>query len=370
MTSQVGVLQTLRLWAAARRQQAAGIWQKTAGISIFARIAIGNSLIIIFGAIGGTLITRIVTERGAETAWIVLMVSVGVVISILLNLYILQAALAPMRDLSTLVSQISDSPVQELEVSLRNPDPDTARLAASLSALIDQLYSNNRQLQQLSKRAIRAQEEERVRIARSLHDDTGQALLSLMYTLESLEKHVPQDDQAIQDRISDALVVASEALGSLRRVIRDLRPAVLDDLGLVSATRWYARSRLEATGVLVDFQADAESLPLSGELNITLFRIVQEAINNISRHAHAENARIRLGLDQDEVFLDIKDDGIGFQVSGNTAEAINLNHWGLAGIQERINLVNGRLIVESAPGKGTHLQVRAPLSSPQGLTDG
>ena len=137
----------------------------------------------------------------------------------------------------------------------------------------------------------------------------------------------------------------------------------------MSATRWYARSKLETAGVLVEFEADADPLPLSGELNITLFRIVQEAVNNISRHAHAENACIRLGLDQDEVFLDIKDDGIGFQVSGNTAEAINLNHWGLAGIQERINLVNGRLIVESAPGKGTHLRVLAPLSSSQGLTD-
>jgi len=369
MTSQVGVLHPLRLWAAARRQQAAGIWQNAAGISVFARIAIGNSIIIILGAIGGTLITRIVTERGAELAWIVLMVSVGVVISIALNLYILRAALAPMRELSTLVSRISNSTVQELEVSLRNPDPDTARLAASLSALIEQLYSNNRQLQHLSKRAIRAQEEERIRIARSLHDDTGQALLSLMYTLESLEKHVPKEDQALKDRISDAFSVASDALGSLRRVIRDLRPAVLDDLGLVSATRWYARSKLEAAGVLVEFQADTESLPISSEMNITFFRIAQEAINNISRHAQAEKACIRMGLDQDEIFLDIKDDGIGFQVAGNTAEAIHLNHWGLAGIQERINLVNGRLIVKSAPGKGTHLQVRAPLSSPQGVTD-
>jgi signal transduction histidine kinase len=191
-----------------------------------------------------------------------------------------------------------------------------------------------------------------------------------MYTLESLEKHIPQSDQALQARISEALSVASDALGSLRRVIRDLRPAVLDDLGLVSATRWYARSKLEAAGVLVEFQADAESVPLSSEMNITFFRIAQEAINNISRHAHAENVCIRLGLDQDEVFMDIKDDGMGFQVAGNTAEAIHLNHWGLAGIQERINLVNGRLIVESAQGKGTHLQVRAPLYSPQVVTDG
>lgn len=370
MTSQVGVLHPLRLWAVARRQQAAGIWQKASGLSIFTRIAIGNSIILMLGAIGGTLIIRLVTERGAELAWIILMVSGGVLLSIALNLYIVKAALAPLQDLQKVALQISDGTLPDLELSLRNPDPDTARLAASLSRLIEQLYLNNQQLQQLSRRAIRAQEDERIRIARSLHDDTGQALLSLMYTLESLEKSIPQADQVLQGRISDALTVASDALGSLRSVIRDLRPAVLDDLGLVSAARWYARSKLEAEGILVDFQADGEALPLSPEMNITLFRIIQEAVNNISRHAHAQHAFILLGMEGDEVILDIKDDGIGFQVAGNTAEAIYLNHWGLAGIQERINLVNGQMVVESAPGKGTHLQVRAPLTTALGVPDG
>lgn len=360
----------MRLWAAARRQQAAGIWHKASGLSIFARIAIGNSIIIILGAVGGTLITRIVTERGAELAWIILMVSGGVILSIALNLYIVKAALAPLQDLQKIALRLSDGTLQDLELSMRHPDPDTARLAASLGRLIEQLYANNQQLQHLSRRAIRAQEEERIRIARSLHDDTGQALLSLMYTLESLEKYVPRDDPVLQSRISDALSVASDALGSLRRVIRDLRPAVLDDLGLVSATRWYARSKLEAAGVLLEFQADAESLPLSSEMNITLFRIAQEAVNNISRHAHAEHTFIRLGVEENEVYMDIKDDGIGFQVAGNTAEAINLNHWGLAGIRERINLVNGRLLLVSAPGKGTHLLVRAPLTGAGGVAHG
>lgn len=152
--------------------------------------------------------------------------------------------------------------------------------------------------------------------------------------------------------------------------MRDLRPAILDDLGLVSATRWYARSKLESAGIQVVFQADAESLPLTPELTITFFRIAQEAINNISRHSQAEHANIHLGLDGDEVYLEISDDGIGFHVASNPNEVVDLNHWGLAGIQERINLVYGHIKVESTPGKGTHLQVRAPLTSQRGTTDG
>ena len=370
MTSQVGVLQPLRLWAAAKRQRAASLWQQAAGVSIFARIAIGNSLIIILGAIGGTTIIYIITERGAALVSIILFALAGVILSILLNLYILRAALEPLLELRKVVTQMRSGPIMDLEVSLRNPDPDTARLADSLRALIVQLSSSNRQLHILSGKAIRAQEEERMRIARSLHDETGQALLSILYALEGLEKRLPPSEEGLRARIADAQSVAAEALESLRRIIRDLRPAVLDDLGLVSATRWYARSNLEKAGIQVEFITDAETLPLPPELNITLFRIAQEAIHNIIRHAQAKKASIRLGLDENEIYLDIQDDGIGFQVAENTGEAMRLSQWGLAGIQERVNLVNGRLILDSTPGQGTHLQVRAPLSAAQEVPDG
>jgi two-component system sensor histidine kinase UhpB len=235
-------------------------------------------------------------------------------------------------------------------------------LARSIDSLVHQLEERNRELRALSERAINAQEDERKRIALSLHDDTGQALSMLIIHLEQLQKGLPPELSELHVRLEAAHQLAARTLIELRKIISGLRPTVLDDLGLVPAIRWYARAHLEEAGVRVEVMADEESLPLTAQLNATLFRIAQEAVNNILRHAGAGTARISLCRSGNEMRLQVEDDGRGFDLRQIQGEAIRLQRLGLLGIQERAELVGGKVTVNSIPGKGTQVLVSVPVA--------
>jgi two-component system sensor histidine kinase UhpB len=291
----------------------------------------------------------------------VLFASVGILISLALNIFILRVALQPLRDLRRTVNHIqADRPAVD-HFLINDTDPDIYQLTKALNSLITQLETSNQQLRMLSERAINAQEEERKRIARSLHDDTGQSLSSLIINLERLENHLPADNDEIIDRLISLRKMASSSLDNLRSIIYDLRPAILDDLG---------RTNLEEAGIQVDleFPDDLPSLPPL--LTTTLFRITQEGVNNIIRHAQAKQACISLGLVENEVYLKISDDGHGFDPTQISTEAIHMQHWGLIGIQERIELVRGRMSIHSDPQYGTTLIVNLPLQGSAGKQDG
>ncbi|OGN95297.1 MAG: hypothetical protein A2Z71_00225 [Chloroflexi bacterium RBG_13_50_21] len=337
---------------------------------IFYRIAVGNALIIIIGALVGTILTRILTNITTTLWHFVLFASIGILVSLGLNILILQAALKPLRELSRTVNRIQAGQAEVDQLLIQNTDPDVHHLTQALSSLINQLESSNQQLRLLSERAINAQEDERKRIARSLHDDTGQSLSSLIINLERLEKHVPADENELVDRLSSLRIMASSSLDGLRSIIYDLRPAILDDLGLLPAIRWYARTNLEGAGIQVEleFPDDLPSLPQP--LSTTLFRISQEAINNIIRHSQAKSACISLGLGENEVYLKISDDGHGFDPGRISSEAIEKQHWGLTGIQERIDLVSGKFSLDSDPEHGTTIMVILPLLRSEIKLDG
>ncbi|MBN1147781.1 MAG: sensor histidine kinase [Anaerolineales bacterium] len=323
---------------------------------------IGNSLVILAGAIGGVLLTHVFTEWGVELISILLFALAGLVASVLLNVWIVRAALQPLLELRQFVSGYESGLACERGIALSNPDPDTGQLAASLSSLIEQLENSNCQLRAISGRAIHAQEAERKRIARSLHDDTGQALSTLIINLERLEGGLPVGDLETRAKLAEARRLAQNTINELRKIIHGLRPAVLDDLGLAPAIRWYARSNLEEAGIQVEIDAPEEPLPLTPEQNTALFRIAQEAINNVARHSGAGKAAIHLGVNAALIRLRVEDDGRGFCAAGDQGEAIRLRQWGLVGIQERVELIGGNFSLTSAPGKGACLQVDVPLS--------
>ena len=364
MTSPPGFLEHLR--------------SRVASLSLFSKIVIGNSLVILAGAIGGTLITHFFTEQGTKLFSIMLFASAGMVVSILINLWIVRTALKPLVELRQMVEEIQksrpdDAPtasIQPIELSLANPDPDTHQLAHSISSLIRQLEASNRQLRAITTRAIHAQEEERIRISHSLHDDTGQALITLMLSLERLEKRLSPDDQETRSKLVAIRQLASDSLEELRKIISDLRPSILDDLGIIPAIRWYARTHLEDAGIQLDLQIPEEPLPLSPEIRITLFRIIQEAVNNIIRHSGAKKVSIMVSYTGNAVNLQVEDDGCGFNTTQTQAEAIQRQQWGLIGIQERLELVGGSFYVLSIPGKGTQLQISVPLSASEEVLHG
>lgn len=333
--------------------------KKITRISLFTRIAVGNGLVIVAGAIFGTLLTR--QYSNILDGWLIgLFAAIGISLSLLINFLILNAALRPLRELRKLTDQISSSGSLPIE-RLRNPDSDTIRLADTLHSLLCQLEERNQELLALSARAIDAQEEERRSIALSLHDDTGQALTMLIISLDQLEARLPAQSTNLVKDIHTSRQLASNALAELRRIVFGLRPAILDDLGLVPAIRWYARSNLEAAGISFDVDAP-ESMPqMPPQISITLFRISQEAVNNILRHAAARSVNIRIDIRSDSICLEIKDDGRGFDLQAATAGALENQHLGLLGLRERAELLGGEIRMDSTPGQGTCLEVCLPL---------
>jgi two-component system sensor histidine kinase UhpB len=330
-------------------------------VSLFMRIAVGNALVISVGAVFGTLLTR--HFSGTLEGWfIVLFASSGILLSLLINFLILDAALHPLRELRRWADKIAHGDSLQLE-RLKNPDADTVSLAGALHTLVNQLDERNHELKALSERAIFAQEQERKSIARSLHDDTGQALTMLIISLDQLETRLPANQQALKEDIRQARSLAANALTELRGIVFGLRPAILDDLGLVPAMRWYARSQLDEAGLQVDVQSPDPMPDLPAEISISLFRITQEAINNVLRHADASKVEIEISLQAGSITLQVRDDGKGFDPQHASQSALPDQRLGLLGVRERAELLDGQLDLLSSPGQGTCLTVRLPLSS-------
>jgi two-component system sensor histidine kinase UhpB len=337
--------------------------QRVQNLSICARITIGNALVIIVGATAGTLITRHFAAQARDLWLILAFATTGIALSILVNYYIVRAALSPLESLRAFVARVQAGQSLPPGQAITHGDPGVCELAATLTSLVQQLEQSNQQLRSISQRAITAQEAERKRIARSLHDDTAQALSTLIIQLERLERQLPAEAEQTQARIAETRALVVDIQAGLRTIVQGLRPSILDDLGLAPAIRWYARANLEQAGIQVQVDVPEEELALPQELTTTLFRIAQEAINNVQRHSGAKKAVITLRKDLGAVYLSVKDDGHGFQVAQDQGEALRLHQWGLVGIQERVELVGGRFSLTSEPGKGAMLQVCAPLSS-------
>jgi signal transduction histidine kinase len=205
--------------------------------------------------------------------------------------------------------------------------------------------------------AITAQEDERKRVARELHDETTQDLAVLVMGLESASAALKAGGPA--PRLDEVKALAVRTLEEVHRLILDLRPSVLDDLGLFSAIRWYADRHLGERGIAVRCESRELDRRLPPEFEIALFRIGQEAMNNIARHARAESVLIQLGAEGSELVVDIEDDGQGFDLGGSPHDG--RPHYGILGIRERAELLGGRATIESAPGKGARVTVRVPL---------
>lgn len=215
---------------------------------------------------------------------------------------------------------------------------------------------------QLLRRAITAQEEERARLSRELHDEIGQTLTAVQLSLDGLARALPAEEAQTRERLDRARRLTEHALADLRRVIAALRPGVLDQLGLLPALSWIADHTLRPLGMKVTIESDGLPKRLPGEIEIVLFRIAQEAMSNVARHSQANHLHIRLHRADGRIVMTLTDDGRGFDLS---ALADGPNHdrgLGLAGMQERASLAGGQVTIESAPGQGTTVQVVIPIA--------
>ena len=212
------------------------------------------------------------------------------------------------------------------------------------------------------RRIIQAQEEERKRIARELHDEMGQALASMMVGLRNLEEVSTLEER--DRRLDELRRIVRDTLERVRRLAFDLRPSVLDDLGLVAALRRYAKSYQERFGIEVELQAvGLEDLRLPPEVETTVYRIVQEAMTNAAKYARCAHLSILLQVRDRRLSVIVEDDGCGFDVPRVFEREVGRTRLGLYGMRERAELIGGDLKIESQPGAGTAIYLRVPLET-------
>jgi signal transduction histidine kinase len=216
---------------------------------------------------------------------------------------------------------------------------------------------------ELLRRVVAAQEAERQRIARELHDATGQALTALGLGLRGVAATIKQDAEQAGPHLRRLETLTATTLDELRHLIADLRPSHLDDLGLASTLRWYARELNNRVPLEVNVEIVGDEYPLDPAIKIALFRITQEALSNVIKHSGVAQASVRLCFGEREVQLAVQDLGCGFDTSGLMLP--NRPTWGLLGMEERAALLNGQCRVHSRPGQGTRVEVVIPTRAPE-----
>ena len=233
-----------------------------------------------------------------------------------------------------------------------------------LQLTLQDLSSSRRREDELRDYAsliTRVQEEERKRLARELHDEIGQVLTAVKINLQSV---LSSNQTSVSlPQIEESIVIIDDALGRIRELSLELRPALLDDLGLSSALRWYVDRYAQRTGIVVEVLNGFEvnrSL-LTHEVETACFRIAQEALTNVARHAHAGRVSIQLERSSEELRLTIADNGIGFDAEEMLKSAAAVNALGLRGMKERALAVSGRIAIQSAANLGTQVRATFPL---------
>jgi two-component system sensor histidine kinase UhpB len=196
-------------------------------------------------------------------------------------------------------------------------------------------------------------------IATELHDDIGQALTALKFHIDAARRKLGTPN--LPAMLDEAARIAEQTLTKLRDISLALRPAQLDDLGLVATLRWHADRQATATGTDIKFFADAGLGRLDSGLETACFRVAQEALTNIAKHAKANQVSIELIVEGDALLLAIRDDGVGFDTEAALRLAASGASLGLVSMRERATLAGGELSIESASGHGTHIQARFPL---------
>jgi len=206
------------------------------------------------------------------------------------------------------------------------------------------------------------QEDERRRLARGLHDETVQSLIALDQRVQMAQLTAKSSAPDAAERLSEVRRMIASLIEDVRRVIRALRPIYLEDLGLLPALEMLMRDLETTPGLQATFTTDGLVARLTPEREIAVYRCAQEALNNIARHAGAKAVRVSATFGADEFVLQVQDDGKGFSPPERVSDLAAAGHYGLMGMQERAELIAARLTIQSAPGSGTTIELRVPVS--------
>jgi signal transduction histidine kinase len=287
---------------------------------------------------------------------LVLLIGVGIVAFIVSRG--VQRVIAPLTEMAAYSRQVAagDYRVHVAPAAVR----ELRELGHAFNEMVEQIGRYQAGLRQYLAAVTRSQEEERKRIARDLHDDTVQSLIAIGQRIELARETVVEDPQGTIEQLRDLRKMITCTIQSVRQFSRDLRPTALEDLGLVAALQYLVNELAQQDTLQVSLEVEGTADDLSAEMEVTIYRIVQEALTNVRKHAQASHAQVHAQFLSRQVVITVQDDGVGFTVPEETSSLIDLGNFGLMGLKERAQLFGGQMIIASQPGKGASVKVVLP----------
>lgn len=333
-------------------------------LSLFEKVILVNCLMLLVLALAGLWVTSHNLEAHHYLIDTTFIVS-ATMLSLLINVLLMRASFRPLFSLLRTIREVSAGDL-DTRADETPSDSEISELAHAFNSMLDQLEAARRAQTML---ILQAQEDERRRLSLELHDESSQNLTALLVHVEFLNQSLQSlSETAISKEVRDQLHreltqltrLTQETLENIRTLALQLRPGVLDDLGLHAALRWLAEDSRQRLQLPVDLHLESAE-DASGEYHhdalyqTTLFRIAQECLTNVARHANAQRASISLGRDHQHMLLQVRDDGCGYDPAQHSSGI------GILGIRERAALLGGKVTIESQPGLGTTVNVSLPL---------
>ncbi|HEU4642155.1 MAG TPA: histidine kinase [Gemmatimonadaceae bacterium] len=344
-----------RQGAAASRSLGERITHALLRVPLALKLAGANALLVIVAGAASLF----VHARGAPADTMVAVTLATLLLSLVMNLALVYIALQPLRRLEETAERVWRGDLTARVVPSPLADRDVARVGGTLNVLLDGLTSDRARMRQLAAQVIRVGDEERARLARELHDSTAQTLAALTWQVSAAMRAdgCPPEVARHLELIRD---LGMDALEEVRTLSHTIYPSVLDDLGLPAALEWLARSTEEQDPVQTRVETRGDASRLTKPAASVLYRVAQEAMSNAVRHASPGRITLALTVGEREASLTVADEGRGFDVAEARARRPGM---GLFTMRERVALVDGRLAIDSAPGKGTRITASVPLTS-------
>jgi two-component system sensor histidine kinase UhpB len=246
---------------------------------------------------------------------------------------------------------------------IREIADQVARITAENTRLLTHLSDSEKRFRRISHGVLRLQEAERGRISRDLHDGIGQSLTALKIQLELLEQEAARQGSPLMDRIASARQLAAGCLDEVRQLSHLLRPQMLDELGLLPTLRWLVRTVRERTGLAVTLDSQGCEDRMEPDVETLVYRIAQESLTNVVKHAGVLAARVHLTRQDDRLLLRVEDSGAGFDAEGVLSARDEERGFGVRAMRDRVHFFNGRFALRSEPGSGTVVEAELPLAS-------
>jgi two-component system, NarL family, sensor histidine kinase UhpB len=330
-------------------------------VSLFWKVLLANGLLTLGATLAGMALARAVAVAGRPLdAWSLAGFAAGVTaLSLLVNAIVLRAAFLPLLRLERTADAVRRGDYRRRAPDSILSDPTIRRLTDAINAMLAAQEEGRLALAALSSRTLDAQEEERRRIARELHDETAQELTALLVRIRLAADG--SREPATRERLAELRAATARILDGVRRLARELRPTILDDLGLVEAVRAYAQDIAVRTPLRVSVRAGDFTGRLDPTRELVLYRVVQEALSNAVKHADARTVEVTIERRGGAARATIGDNGRGFDPAGVAVPTATGQGLGLLGMRERLALVGGTLELDTRPGGGTVVCATVPL---------